>query len=160
MNFNQLVIYGGATGSGGLATDDLFLLDLSKEPNAEWIIVPVKSATPGKRYGHSLVYLKPYLILCGGNYQNEPANDVWVFNSESQPLQWNKLEIQNDIPPSRVYHTAAVCNYGFATGMMVIFGGRRKDGQVLNDMWGLRKHRNGVWDWVSMILIFIYDTID
>ena len=113
MNLNQLVVYGGATGSGGLAPDEL------------------------------------YLILFGGNYGNEAVNDVWIFNSEAQPLQWSKLEIAGELPPTRVYHTAAVCNYGFANGMMVIFGGRKKDGNVLNDMWGLRRHRNGSWDWTK-----------
>ncbi len=144
------MIYGGATGSGGLAPDELYLLDLKNgEQNAEWIIVPVRGQTPGRRYGHTLVFLKPYLILFGGNYGNEAVNDVWIFNSESQPLQWNKLEIGGDLPPTRVYHTAAVCNYGFANGMMVIYGGRKKDGNVLNDMWGLRRHRNGSWDWTK-----------
>jgi diadenosine tetraphosphatase ApaH/serine/threonine PP2A family protein phosphatase len=128
----------------------LYLLDLKNgEQNAEWIIVPVKGQTPGRRYGHTLVFLKPYLILFGGNFANDPANDVWIFNSEAQPLQWNKLEIQGDLPPTRVYHTSAVCNYGFANGMMVTYGGRKKDGLVLNDMWGLRRHRNGTWDWTK-----------
>lgn len=95
------------------------------------------------------MFLKPYLILFGGNYGNEAVNDVWIFNSEAQPLQWTKLEIQGELPPTRVYHTAAVCNYGFANGMMVIFGGRKKEGNVLNDMWGLRRHRNGSWDWTK-----------
>ena len=31
---------------------------------------------------------------------------------------------------------------------MVIFGGRTKDGTAMNDTWGLRRHRNGKWDWV------------
>lgn len=123
------------------------------EQNAEWIIVPVKGLTPGRRYGHTLVFLKPYLILNGGNVGNEPANDVWIFNSEIQPLQWSKLEIDSQLPPTRVYHSAAVCNFGPASGMMVIFGGRKKEGQVLNDMWGLRKHRDGKWDWVLSYLI-------
>lgn len=150
MNLNQLVVYGGATGSGGLAPDELYLLDLKNgEQNAEWIVVPVKGQTPGRRYGHTLVFLKPYLILFAGNYGNEAVNDVWIFNSEAQPLQWQKLEISGELPPTRVYHTAAVCNYGFANGMMVIYGGRKKEGNVLNDMWGLRRHRNGSWDWTK-----------
>jgi protein phosphatase len=126
------------------------LLDLKNgEHQAEWIVVPVKGTTPGRRYGHTLVFLKPYLILFGGNYGNEAVNDVWIFNSETHPLQWQKLEIQGEIPPTRVYHSAAVCNYGFANGMMVTFGGRRKEGNLLNDMWGLRRHRNGQWDWTK-----------
>ena len=32
--------------------------------------------------------------------------------------------------------------------MIVIFGGRTKDSSALNDTWGLRRHRNGKWDWV------------
>ena len=145
-----MVVYGGATGSGGLAPDELYLLDLKNgESNAEWIVVPVKGTTPGRRYGHTLVFLKPYLILFGGNYGNEAVNDVWIFNSESQPLQWQKLEINGEIPPTRVYHSSAVCNYGFANGMMVTFGGRSKTGNFLNDMWGLRRHRNGLWDWTK-----------
>ena len=88
------------------------------------------------------------MILFAGNVGNEPANDVWIFNSENQPLQWSKLEIEGGVPPTRVYHSAAVCNFGPASGMMVTFGGRKKEGQILNDMWGLRKHRNGKWDWV------------
>ena len=43
--------------------------------------------------------------------------------------------------------------------MMVVFGGRRENKKdhngsqrdlnisALNDVWGLVKHRNGVWDW-------------
>jgi protein phosphatase len=32
--------------------------------------------------------------------------------------------------------------------MIVIFGGRAGDTAALNDTWGLRRHRNGLWDWV------------
>lgn len=57
-----------------------------------------KGPTPGKRYGHSLVYYKPFFILFGGNLNNEVANDVWIFNSEQQPLHWTKLDIKGDLP--------------------------------------------------------------
>jgi len=46
----QLVVYGGATGGGSLASDDLFLLDLRQgEDTANWVIVPVVGQTPGRR---------------------------------------------------------------------------------------------------------------
>ena len=137
--------------AGGLASDELFLLDLKNgENDAEWLMVQIeKGPTPGKRYGHSLVYYKPFFILFGGNLNNEVANDVWIFNSEQQPFHWTKLDIKGDLPQPRIYHSASVCTYGGANGMMVVFGGRRKNGQNLNDMWGLRKHRNGVWDWMK-----------
>ncbi len=139
--------------AGGLASDELFLLELKPGINGaewEWVMVQVeKGPTPGKRYGHSLVYYKPFFILFGGNLNNEVANDVWIFNSEQRPLQWVKLDIKGELPQPRIYHSAVVCSYGGANGMMVVFGGRRKNGQNLNDMWGLRKHRNGVWDWMK-----------
>ena len=34
-------------------------------------------------------------------------------------------------------------------GMMVIFGGRTNDQSALNDTWGLRRHRDGRWDWIK-----------
>ena len=161
---NQLVIYGGAMGGtlipyfliysyffkgGGLVPDDLYLLDLrSGEEHAQWIIVPVVGTTPGRRYGHSIVFSKPYLIVFGGNTGNESANDVWVLNVEKAPLFWTKLECEGDSPPVRVYHSAALCSTGTANGMMVVFGGRTGGQAALNDTWGLRRHRNGSWDWV------------
>lgn len=33
--------------------------------------------------------------------------------------------------------------------MMVIFGGRTSDQSALKDTWGLRRHRDGRWDWVQ-----------
>lgn len=33
--------------------------------------------------------------------------------------------------------------------MMVVFGGRHADQSALADTWGLRKHRDGRWDWVK-----------
>ena len=32
--------------------------------------------------------------------------------------------------------------------MIVVFGGRGQEQMALNDAWGLRKHRDGKWDWV------------
>lgn len=33
--------------------------------------------------------------------------------------------------------------------MMVCFGGRSADQATLSDTWGLRRHRDGRWDWVK-----------
>ncbi len=145
----QVYIYGGATGGGGLSSDDLILLDLRNgEEKAIWTSLPVIGVTPGRRYGHSLVYYKPFLLIFGGNTGNEPVNDVWALNLEKSPLIWNKVDTKSESPPVRVYHSAAVCSVGSAAGMMVIFGGRTNDGSALADTWGFRRHRDGRWDWV------------
>ena len=33
--------------------------------------------------------------------------------------------------------------------MMVCFGGRSAEQATLSDTWGLRRHRDGRWDWVK-----------
>ena len=42
--------------------------------------------TPGKRYGHTMVYSKPYLVLFGGNSGTIPINDTWILNLEKSPF--------------------------------------------------------------------------
>jgi len=43
--------------------------------------------------------------------------------------------------------------------MIVIFGGRGEDSNALSDTWGLRRHRNGKWDWVRAPYTFRNDKI-
>lgn len=82
-----MVVYGGAIGGGGLAPDDLYFLDLrTGDDTASWIIVPVVGTTPGRRYGHTLVYSKPHILTMGGNTGQEPVNDVWTLNVEKAPF--------------------------------------------------------------------------
>lgn len=146
----QMVVYGGATGGGSLASDDLYLLDLRNgEKKAQWMIVPVVGKTPGRRYGHTIIFSKPFLLVFGGNTGTEPVNDVWCLNVDKAPFTWNLLNTEGDQPCVRVYHSAALCSTGSATGMMVVFGGRTSDQTALKDSWGLRRHRDGRWDWVK-----------
>ncbi|EAN31775.1 Calcineurin-like phosphoesterase family protein [Theileria parva strain Muguga] len=147
----QVVVFGGATGGGALSSDDLFLLDLRREKQLSWIIVPTTGRSPGRRYGHTMVFSKPNLILIGGNDGQQPSNDVWVLNVEQSPFTWNEVTFSPTIqlPPTRVYHSADLCCEGPANGMIVIFGGRGTESRSLNDVWGLRQHRDGTWDWIE-----------
>jgi len=96
-----------------------------------------------------LVYSKPYITCFGGHSGSEPSNDTWVLSIEQLPFKWQKIEVKKEIPPPRVYHTGALCTTGKAQGMIVIFGGRGKNQDTLCDTWGLRKHRDGSWEWVK-----------
>ncbi|XP_953085.1 serine/threonine phosphatase, putative [Theileria annulata] len=162
----QVVIFGGATGGGALSSDDvlnyipiliyiamyiLFLLDLRRDKQLSWIIVPTTGRSPGRRYGHTMVFSKPNLILIGGNDGQMPSNDVWVLNVEQSPFSWNEVTFSPTIqlPPIRVYHSSDLCCEGPANGMIVIFGGRGNESKSLNDLWGLRQHRDGTWDWIE-----------
>ena len=63
-----LFIYGGALGGGELADDALYQLDVSATlDKAFWTIKNCNGPSPGARYGHVLGYLRPYLIIHGGN---------------------------------------------------------------------------------------------
>lgn len=68
-----------------------------------WTIVPVIGTTPGRRYGHTLTYTKPFLVTFGGNTGQEPVNDFWCLNVEKNPFSWMKLEAKSDVPKARVF---------------------------------------------------------
>lgn len=50
-------------------------------------------------------------------------------------------------PVARVYHTASIWGSADRKDMVLVFGGRSGAGESLNDLWGLRRHANGQWDW-------------
>ncbi|AFZ81481.1 Ser/Thr protein phosphatase family member protein [Theileria equi strain WA] len=147
----QVVVFGGATGGGALSSDDLYLLDLRREKQLSWIIVPTTGPSPGRRYGHTMVFAKPNLVVIGGNDGQRATNDVWYLNVEQSPFSWTEVSFAPSItlPPKRVYHSAELCCSGIACGMIVIFGGRNSESKSLNDTWGLRRHRDGSWDWIE-----------
>jgi len=150
VDHSQMVIYGGATGGGSLSSDELFLLDIRNEERSQWMSVPVLGPTPGRRYGHTMIFNKPLLIVFGGNNGQQAECDIWVLDVERSPFQWNEVSVMHTrCPLPRVYHSAEVCREGPAAGMMVVFGGRTPDNRSLKDTWGLRQHRDGRWDWVE-----------
>jgi protein phosphatase len=57
-----------------------------------WKIIEVsnKGVTPGQRYGHTMVFNKPFLVVFGGNSGNRAENDVWLLNINKGPFQWQK----------------------------------------------------------------------
>ncbi|KAH0476172.1 MAG: hypothetical protein KVP17_004387 [Porospora cf. gigantea B] len=148
----QLVIYGGATGGGQLTNDDLYLFDFKKRVNLQWLEVPIQGHTPGSRYGHSMVFCKPNIVIFGGNDGAQSLNDAWTMNVELSPFVWTAVTLSKngpqEKPPPRVYHSAAICREGPADRMIVVFGGRTQEQKSLRDTWGLRQHRDDTWSWV------------
>ena len=152
----QMLVYGGATGGGSLSSEDLYLLDLReivKGGKFSWLSVPTVGVTPGKRYGHIMVYSKPTLIVFGGNNGQTALNDIWTIDlgGDKKIFSWSQIKVidPSRSPIPRVYHGADLCSEGPASGMVVVFGGRTADNRSLKDAWGLRQHRDGRWDWVE-----------
>lgn len=146
---NQMVIFGGAQSHGQLVDNELFLLKLSgNEHQGRWVLVPVEGSKPSARYGHVMVFFKPFIVVMGGNIGNEPNNEVWTLSIEKSPFYWTKLELK-DPPPARVYHAATIWKNPNRGDMILIFGGRNGTNEALKDLWGLRRHNSGEWDWLS-----------
>lgn len=135
-----------------LASDELFILDLKNgDEESEWRILTTSGKTPGKRYGHTICYTKPNVIVFGGNTGSQPLNDVWTIQFEKMPFIWSKIEMVDTqiFPSPRVYHASGLCLKGTASGMMIVYGGRDANDTALSDSWGLRRHRDGRWDWLA-----------
>ena len=148
---DAVVIYGGATGGGTLSEDILYLLKFDDHKRSfAWEKVLTDGATPGRRYGHSMTFNGPLLIVFGGNNGQQALDDIWTFNIDAVAPVWSNVAVQTERRPlPRVYHSADICRSGPAAGMMVVFGGRTSENRSLKDIWGLRQHRDGAWDWVE-----------
>ena len=97
-----------------------------------------------------MCFSKPYVIIFGGNLGNKLSNEVWIANIEKVPkISWVLLDTKGNVPSPRMYSAFALCKYGGASNMIILFGGRGDKNTPLNDCWGLRRHRSGNWDWVK-----------
>ena len=136
----KMAIYGGSIMNGGLAEDILYIfkLNLECENEGEWIEIKVNGETPKQRYGNSLNYLEPYIILFGGNCNPKLENDIWLINiNKEDNLSWIKIDAGKDIPSERLYHSSCICPEGKYKNNLLIFGGRNSQNKPLNDLWAL-----------------------
>lgn len=109
--------------------------------------VPIEGPTPGLRYGHTMVYILPILILYGGSGRNEILNDIWILSTDKVPFKWEKVNFTGN-PCQRVYHTANLFKVQGNTEMMIVFGGRNKDNVSVAEISGFKKSNND-WEWVD-----------
>ena len=134
----KMAIYGGSITNGGLAEDvlNIFKLNLECQNEGEWSQINSEGERPGQRYGHSLNYLYPYLILFGGNLNPKLMNDIWLMDMNlKEKYTWVKIDISENIPEERLYHSSCICQEGDYKNKLVIFGGRNTQNKPLNDLW-------------------------
>jgi hypothetical protein len=63
--------------------NELYLLKvIAKDVNGKWIKVPIKGIKPRPRYGHTMNFIKPFIIIFGGTVDQEPTNEVWILGIE------------------------------------------------------------------------------
>lgn len=112
--------------------------------------VPIEGITPGLRYGHTMVYILPILILYGGSGKSEVLNDIWILSTDKVPFKWEKINVTG-IPNLRVYHTANLYKPHGNSEMMIVFGGRDKENKSLSDISGLKRSNNNIdWEWIDI----------
>jgi protein phosphatase len=116
---------------------------------ASWMKVPIEGDTPGLRYGHTMVYIMPILILFGGSGESEILNDIWIMSTDKTPFKWEKIDITTKVPLARVYHSANLYKVAGNSEMMIIFGGRCRQNNSLCDVMGIKKDTNNNWEWTD-----------
>ena len=102
--------------------------------NPKWSILTCEKNTikPPQRYGHTMIYYKPYLLLFGGvlREKNHLSNRVWLCKIEysylfSNPtIKWDQVQYNQPeemLPEPRLYHSMGIIKAGKAKGMIILF---------------------------------------
>ena len=61
---------------------------------AYWAVKNCKGTSPGARYGHVMSYMKPYVIIYGGNTGSEAVGDIWKIDVLGNCI-WEKVTVGN-----------------------------------------------------------------
>ncbi len=72
-------MFGGAFVGGTLAPEILFLGKINND-KIEWKELLTKGNQPGKRYGHSMVYSQPFVVLFGGSQGSLCLKETWILD--------------------------------------------------------------------------------
>lgn len=94
---NELLMFGGAFVGGTLAKEHLHHCKIQNDV-AKWNEINVEGTKPSRRYGHTLKFNKPNLILFGGSTGSSTINETWILDLMKSSFIWIKLECPGSIP--------------------------------------------------------------
>ena len=134
-----MILFGGVSDSQDLQ-NDVWRMELGPDPR--WRLVSTAGTPPSQRTGQSAIYdpVRERMIVFGG-YDGQLANDVWALGLADST--WTLLQPAGTPPPTRLYHTAV---YDPVRDRMVVFGGDRLLGNLLNDVWVLWLDPSPRWE--------------
>jgi len=116
---NTLAVYGGNTSADKeeLADDTLHILMLDQLNKGSWGVVDItpQSATPGKRFGHSTVFMDKYLVVFAGQNESTFLNDIWLLDMSGPIFSWMCMPEENS-PSPRAFHSTVLCEDGNSKG--------------------------------------------
>ena len=133
---NEVAIFGGWTeGDKKGPSKELWAFDTNA---MTWRVIVASGIQPRERYRHSSECVGSKLYICGGsdNGSDCAARAMHVLGVSVLDLdanEWTHPEINGESPFPRSAHSSAMV--GSMT--MAIFGGRRSDEEVFNDMYML-----------------------
>ncbi|HEY7680652.1 MAG TPA: kelch repeat-containing protein [Terriglobia bacterium] len=108
----------------------------AQSTNLEWFHLPSRGVEPSPRTDASIVFEGRGFLLFGG-LAGTPQNDLWGYSLDR--AEWTELNPSGPRPPARHGHTAV---NNIVARVMIVFGGRGADSELLNDVWGYDYRRN------------------
>ena len=93
----EAIMFGGALVGGTLAREQLYHLKV-KGKEAVWNEINTEGEKPGRRYGHTLCFNKPNLILFGGSTGSKNINETWILDLMQKSFRWKKVICPGIVP--------------------------------------------------------------
>ena len=149
INSNQMVIFGGARTMGKLVDNGVYLLSIDNKKCSSQKL-KIQSKQPSSRYGHTLTYLDPYLVLFGGSKGKVLSDGLWIMHMGRDSYMWDRLKINLPSPSPRVYHSA-VNWQKHNQHFIFFFGGKTGKVKTSNELWVLRRDEQNSWDWFPLL---------
>ncbi|CRG85406.1 conserved Plasmodium protein, unknown function [Plasmodium relictum] len=144
---------------------------ISEEIKRKWIQIKIIGNKPNSRYGHTLDFLYPYLILFGGNekicdVENlHCKNDLWVLNIEKCKKKkkkkkefiyftWEEIEYTSINPLGRYFHSTCIWyDKKKKKNNLILYGGKMRSKTNTSRLFLLQKNGNS-WIW-SLLPVYV-----
>ncbi|CAA9990146.1 conserved Plasmodium protein, unknown function [Plasmodium knowlesi strain H] len=140
-----------------------------------WVHIQAVGRKPSSRYGHTLDFLYPHIVLFGGNENvcdDERTffckNDLWVLNIRKGKIkrtncqrkrivyfQWEEIEYQSVDPLGRYFHATTVW-YDVENKMnnLILYGGKMRKKTSISSRLLVLQNCGNVWRW-SILPVYV-----
>lgn len=147
----------------------------SEKIKRKWVEIKIKGKKPSKRYGHSLDFLYPHLVLFGGNEEicdednSFCKNDLWILNIKKckkgketknghtycySYFLWEEVNYQYVNPFGRSFHSTAIWyDTKKKKNNLILYGGKMKNQNLCSRLF-LLQYNGYIWSW-SILPVYV-----